>query len=141
MPETHSSLNSPLVYCRVTSIEPTWEIRATAIPINTRLCHLISSCSTKSVPVGRQHMITLKIRFIICFRSAGLVKNFVVVTFYERKENSVQYNLSNSCLLVQLQLLLYEPQLLLYYFLKNFLVFNSYFARKCNVIGKTRHEF
>ena len=107
--ETHSSLNSPLVYCRVTSIEPTLVICATTIVINTRLCHLISSCSTKSVPVGRQRIITLKIRFIICFRSAGLVKNFVVVTFYERKENSLLYNLLNSCLLVQCQLLLYEP--------------------------------
>ena len=95
IPEAHSSLNSPLVYCRVTSIEPTWVIRATTIPINTRLCHLISSCSTKSVPVGRQHTITMMIRFIICFRSAGLVKNFVIVTFYERKENSVYCNLSN----------------------------------------------
>ena len=96
IPETHSSLHSPLVYCRVTSIEPTRVPCATTIHINTRICHLISSCSPKSVPVGRQQMIIMMIiRFIICFRSAGLVKNFVIVTFYERKENSVYCNLSN----------------------------------------------
>ena len=95
-PETHSSLHSPLVYCRVTSIEPTRLPCATTIHINTRICHLISSCSPKSVPAGRQQMIRMMIiRFIICFRSAGLVKNFVIVTFYERKENSVYCNLSN----------------------------------------------
>ena len=95
IPETHSSLHSPLVYCRVTSIEPTRVPCATTIPINTSLCHMISNFSTKSVPVGRQHTITLISRSMICFRSAGLVKNFVIVTFYERKENSVYCNLSN----------------------------------------------
>ena len=93
--ETHSPSNNSLVYCRVTSIEPTWKNCPTTIHFNARLCHLISSCSTKSVPVGRQQMIKMMIRFIICFRSAGLVKNFVIVTFYERKENSVYCNLSN----------------------------------------------
>ena len=106
-PETHSSLNSSVVYCRVTSIEPTRVPCATTIHINTRLCHLISSCSTKSVPVGRQHTITMMIRFIICFRSAGLVKNFVIVTFCERKENAVYHNLFK--ILVYLFGLLYKP--------------------------------
>ena len=85
--KTDFSFHNSLGHCWMSAIEPAGRVCAAGIHLWTRLCHLCSSPSTKSIPT-RQFGIGEVTKASACIRhcSVRLVEKYVVGTFYKKFE-------------------------------------------------------
>ena len=83
--KTDFSLHNSLGHCWMRAIEPAGRVCDAGIHLRTRLCHLCSSPSTKSIPT-RQLGIGEVTKASVCIRHrpVWLVEKCVVGTFYKR---------------------------------------------------------